>query len=234
MLVLIFLTGMAIGSFLALAAWRIPRGESVIAPGSYCDVCGETLKPVHMIPVASYMLLRGRCAVCDTKISALSTLTEITFGVLLVVLYRQLGLTLDFIILTGITGLLFVMALIDLRSQEVYDRHLIMIGALILLFVARTPSHLLNALPGVLVWTVLALGLGHRMGDGDKILIGLMLFLFAPPMQICWLVFSIWCAAALGIVLLIRGASRKTAVPFVPFLTLGFCLLLLIYPGVLP
>ena len=65
-----------LGSFINLAADRLPRGESVVRPRSHCRSCGRVLTFVDLIPVAGYIFRRGRCATCGVRIGASSPLIE--------------------------------------------------------------------------------------------------------------------------------------------------------------
>jgi len=75
------LVAMLVGSFINLAADRLPRGESLIRPRSHCRSCGRVLDITDLIPVAGYMLRRGRCATCGVAIGAGSPLLEAACGV---------------------------------------------------------------------------------------------------------------------------------------------------------
>ncbi|MFN2463433.1 MAG: prepilin peptidase [Candidatus Dormibacteria bacterium] len=100
------LMGLVIGSFINLAADRIPRGESVVQPRSFCRGCGRHLGVVDLLPVAGYLLRRGRCATCAAPIGASSPLIEAGAGILLllsVLLLGPLG--------GGLLGLLFEVVL---------------------------------------------------------------------------------------------------------------------------
>jgi leader peptidase (prepilin peptidase)/N-methyltransferase len=78
----VFLLGLVIGSFLNVCILRIPRGESIVLPASHCPACHTPIKPYDNIPVVSWLLLRGRCRKCKTKISALYPMVELLTGVL--------------------------------------------------------------------------------------------------------------------------------------------------------
>ena len=67
---LAFLVGLAIGSFLNVVAHRLPRGESVVSPGSRCPACGNAIRPWHNVPVFGWLWLRGRCRDCGLPIPA--------------------------------------------------------------------------------------------------------------------------------------------------------------------
>jgi leader peptidase (prepilin peptidase)/N-methyltransferase len=69
--------GALVGSFLNVALWRVPRGESVVSPGSHCPSCGTFLRPMELIPVVSWVALRGRCRTCGAHISASYPLVEL-------------------------------------------------------------------------------------------------------------------------------------------------------------
>src|SRR5438309_246110 len=94
--------GLLIGSFLNVVAYRLPRGESLVAPGSHCPGCGTPVKAYDNVPVIGWLLLRGRCRACGEKISSRYPIVEATSAILalLVVLSRHsahdlaLGLTL--------------------------------------------------------------------------------------------------------------------------------------------
>ena len=91
MLYLVFL-GLMLGSFINLAADRLPRGESVIRPRSHCRACGRQLNALDLAPVAGYLIRGGRCATCRTPIGASAPLVEFVAGCCMVVAIALLGL----------------------------------------------------------------------------------------------------------------------------------------------
>jgi leader peptidase (prepilin peptidase)/N-methyltransferase len=62
--------GAVVGSFLNVVIWRLPRGESVVRPGSHCTACGAPVRWYDNVPVLSYLVLRGRCRACGVGFSA--------------------------------------------------------------------------------------------------------------------------------------------------------------------
>ena len=74
--------GAVIGSFLNVVLWRLPRGESIVSPPSHCPSCGQDLGPLELIPVLSWVALRGRCRHCGVHISARYPLIELGVAVL--------------------------------------------------------------------------------------------------------------------------------------------------------
>jgi prepilin signal peptidase PulO-like enzyme (type II secretory pathway) len=86
------LASLLVGSFVNLAADRLPRGESLIRPRSQCRSCGRQLNVVDLLPVAGYLIRRGKCATCGTPIGAASPVVEAACGALMGVALLVLGL----------------------------------------------------------------------------------------------------------------------------------------------
>lgn len=128
---------------------------------------------------------------------------------------------------------MLVLSVIDVLTQEVYDSHLIVIAIMVLLLLITGKAAVAQHIPGVILWILFSLVLGERMGDGDKILIGILLLVFPPLLQIRFLLYAIWSAAIYAVILLLKGASRKTKIPFVPFIASGFFLVLVLHGGML-
>src|SRR5271154_6536055 len=89
----VFLLGLIIGSFLNVCILRIPRAESIVLPASHCPACDTDIKPYDNIPVASWLLLRGRCRKCKARISALYPMVELLTGLLFLACYFAFGLS---------------------------------------------------------------------------------------------------------------------------------------------
>jgi prepilin signal peptidase PulO-like enzyme (type II secretory pathway) len=79
------------GSFINLAADRLPRGESVVSPRSHCRTCGRVLNLVDLIPLSGYLVRRGRCATCGVPIGASSPAVEAACGTAMVASLTLLG-----------------------------------------------------------------------------------------------------------------------------------------------
>ncbi|HMK29447.1 MAG TPA: prepilin peptidase [Terriglobales bacterium] len=89
----IFLFGLAFGSFLNVCIHRIPRGESIVFPGSACPKCKSAIRAYDNIPLVSWLLLRGRCRHCQAPISARYPAMELAVGLLWLGCYTQFGPT---------------------------------------------------------------------------------------------------------------------------------------------
>jgi leader peptidase (prepilin peptidase)/N-methyltransferase len=223
-----FLGGLVAGSFISVVAHRVPRGISIVAPRSRCPSCEAQIGARDNIPVVSWLLLRGRCRECGTRIPALYPIVELALGLAFlltaVVLWDQPAQL--------VMGLVFVatlaaITLTDLERRIIPNRVLAasaLIGLAIA--VAADPSSLpergiaASAGGGLLLITALIYPSG--MGMGDVKLAALMGFYLgaaiAPALLIGFLA-----GALVGLAMIAReGASaRKKGVPFGPFLALG-------------
>jgi prepilin signal peptidase PulO-like enzyme (type II secretory pathway) len=85
------LVAMLVGSFINLAADRLPRRESLVRPRSHCRSCGRVLNVIDLIPVAGYLVRGGRCATCGASIGAASPAVEALCGASMLVAVATLG-----------------------------------------------------------------------------------------------------------------------------------------------
>lgn len=222
------LLGAVFGSFLNVVAYRLPRRESLVAPGSHCTSCGAAVRPWDNVPVLSWLVLRGHCRDCAAPISPRYPMVEAATALLCVGAVLAHGSAAGIALAVALVLLLVPAALIDLEHRIIPNR-LTGLGAVLALVLGTAldpsgePARLIAgaAAGGFLLLAALAYPRG--MGMGDVKLAGMMgLFLgsaVAPAMLIA-LVSGVVAGAA---VIARKGtrAGRKTAVPFGPFLALG-------------
>jgi leader peptidase (prepilin peptidase) / N-methyltransferase len=120
-LVLIGILGLAIGSFLNVVIYRVPRGESLLFPGSHCPVCKTALRAQHNIPVVSWFALRGRCAVCRSRISVRYPLVELSMAALFVAITLHFGLSLRLPAYLYLAAIGLTLAMIDKDVRKLPD-----------------------------------------------------------------------------------------------------------------
>tara|TARA_A100001015_G_scaffold293739_1_gene370714 strand:+ start:1829 stop:2527 length:699 start_codon:yes stop_codon:yes gene_type:complete len=107
---------MCLGSFASVLIYRIPRDINLLLPASHCSHCKKNLKPLHLIPVLSYVFLRGKCHFCNHKISRLYLLNEIFITTLAVLTIYLTGIySIHGWLVIGLILCLYVQAVIDLR-----------------------------------------------------------------------------------------------------------------------
>ena len=109
-----FILGSVIGSFLNVCIYRLPMGESIVFPPSHCTSCGRAIRFYNNIPILSYLILRGRCRDCGSRISIQYPLVELLSGVALTSVYYKFGLSLDTLFYAMLTYSLIVITFIDL------------------------------------------------------------------------------------------------------------------------
>lgn len=117
-----FLFGLLIGSFLNVCILRIPADKSIVLPSSSCTNCGKGIAPYDNIPVLSWLILRGKCRNCKTKISAMYPAVELLTGLLFLACYLIFGPTVDALKWAVFAALLVVLAITDIRARILPDK----------------------------------------------------------------------------------------------------------------
>lgn len=227
--------GLLIGSFLTVVADRVPRGASIVQPGSACGNCGLRLGPLDLVPVFSWLALRGKCRQCHVSIGIEPLVLEVSTAALFGLTAWQFGPTWRTGAYCVLMAALVVLSWIDLHTKRLpreitYTTMAIGVPLLcIAALVEDQPRRMWTMLLGAaialammfLIWLVSRGG----MGDGDvrlSPLLGAYLGWLNPALALIGLFFGFLAGAVVGVVLLILGrAGRKTSVPFGPFLALG-------------
>ena len=119
---LAFGIGASVGSFLNVVADRLPAGKSVLSPRSHCQGCGRRIPFRDLVPVLSYVWLRGRCRDCAERIPARVVAIEIITGALFAALYLKFGWGTQFIIAGAGGALLVAIAVVDLEHRLIPNR----------------------------------------------------------------------------------------------------------------
>ncbi|MCQ2523521.1 MAG: prepilin peptidase [Lachnospiraceae bacterium] len=119
MWVLSFVYGIVIGSFLNVCIYRIPKKENIVVVRSHCMECGYTLKWFDLIPLFSYIFLKGRCRKCGTKLSVQYPLIEALNGVLYVVVFIVKGAKVESLLYCLLFSALLALSVIDFRTYEI-------------------------------------------------------------------------------------------------------------------
>jgi leader peptidase (prepilin peptidase)/N-methyltransferase len=238
LVVLVALLGLAIGSFLNVVIYRVPRSESLVSPASHCPSCGTPIRARHNVPLFGWLFLRGRCASCRARISVRYPLVELGCALLFV----ALALRLDHLgLLSALPAYLYfgaigiALALIDLDVQRLPNSIVLpsypVIAALLTVAagVHGDWGALARAAIGGAVlfafYFALAFAYPAGMGFGDVKLAGILGAVLA---YLSWRVLVVGAfggfvlGALAGVVVLATGrGGRKTALPFGPFMIAG-------------
>lgn len=117
MIISTIIFGMIIGSFLNVCIYRIPRKESIVIGASHCTKCGNGIKWYDLIPILSYLILRGKCRYCKEKISLQYPCIELITGVSYLFMYLWLGLTVWFGLALLVFSVLLVLIVIKINNR---------------------------------------------------------------------------------------------------------------------
>jgi leader peptidase (prepilin peptidase) / N-methyltransferase len=227
--------GLLIGSFLTVVVDRVPRGKSIVAPGSACGNCGLELGPLDLVPVLSWLALRGRCRRCRARIGVEPLVLEIVTASLFCALAVKFGLSWELAGYCAAAAGLVALSWIDLRTkllprQIIYVTTGIVVPLLcIAALVHREPRRIwmlaLGAACAVAFMGIVYIASRGGMGQGDvrlSALLGAMLGYLNPGSVAMGLFLGFLAGAAVGVGLIVVGrGGRKTQVPFGPFLAAG-------------
>lgn len=228
MTLIIFTLGLLIGSFLNVCIYRIPRDESISYPPSHCTNCTNRIKSYDLIPVISYIFLRGKCRYCGEKISIKYPLIEFFTGLIFVGLYYKYDISLDLVKYLILASYLIVIGLIDLNTTDVYLKTTLsgfIIGVLFLIL------NLYNGEPigtyiiaaiigGGFITTIIILTGG--MGWGDAEICALCGIYLGIRLTILTLFLSVILGGIIGVTLILtKKKTRKDYIPFGPYITIA-------------
>jgi leader peptidase (prepilin peptidase) / N-methyltransferase len=236
--------GLLIGSFLNVVVWRVPRGESVVSPPSHCPRCDAPISPRDNVPLVSWLLLRGKCRHCGEPISARYPAVELLTGAVFGGLAARLGPDWALPAFLYLGAVCVALALIDLDHQRLpnaltlpsYVVGIVLLGGAALL--RHEPGDLVRALIGMAVlyaiYFLLVLAYPAGMGFGDVKLAGVLglylAYLGWAEWFVGWLL-GFFLGGFFGVaVLALRRGSRKTKVPYGPFMIAGALLAVWIGP----
>lgn len=241
MLVAVAALGLAVGSFLNVCIYRLPRGESLVLPASHCTSCGRSLQWYENVPVLSYLALGGRCRTCGVPISPVYPLIEIAAAVVAVVWYRQFGPSVVLASRLVFACALLVLFMIDLRHHvlpNIITLPGIAIGFVFSLF---TPSEHVLGPPGQPAWHESLIGLlagggflyllaeawrrirhEEAMGMGDVKMLGMIGAFLGWKLMVFTLMLASLMGSVVGLGMIAAGkGSRKSQLPFGTFLALA-------------
>jgi leader peptidase (prepilin peptidase)/N-methyltransferase len=241
------LFGLLIGSFLNVVIWRVPRGESIVSPPSHCPGCDTEIAPYDNIPVLSWLVLRGRCRHCGTRISIRYPLVELASAGLWVAMALRFGWSWELPAYLVLVSALLALSLIDLDTFLLPDKIVKPLAvALVVLFgfaalMDDAGDDFVRALLGgaaaFAFFGIVHLISPRGMGFGDVKLsfsLGVALGWISWGSVYLGLFLGFLLGAIVGIVLIAtRVKGRRDHVPFGPFLAAGTVIAVLVGPVLL-
>jgi leader peptidase (prepilin peptidase)/N-methyltransferase len=213
--------GLAVGSFLNVLIYRIPKNENIAFPASHCTTCNKPLKWWHNIPLFSYIFLGGKCSYCKEKISLQYPLVELTSTIIFIISYMKLDNFTQALLVSFIFDLLLALSVIDFRYKAVPDS--LNLSALTLaVFTGSILSSFMDALLFAGGFTLLRFYVSffakkEALGEADIMIaatIGAML-----GIKLGFVAIFLSAIIALPVFLII--GKKDIQVPFIPFLALS-------------
>ncbi len=235
-LFVLFVLGAILGSFYNVVGYRLPKGESIVSPPSHCTKCGTKLGVLELIPIISYILLKGKCKHCGTKVAAFYTVFEILTGLFFALAFISYGYSLDLIIALTFISMLIIIVISDYNYMIISDEVLIFFSILlgIEIFFIHGSSELISSLISAILAfvTMFLIKLGgdkmfkrESMGGGDIKLMFTFGLVLGYPMAIV----SIFLGSVIGLIvsLITIKKNPEHIIPFGPFLAAGALIIIL-------
>lgn len=223
--IIIFLFGIVIGSFLNVCIIRIPNKEDIVKTSSHCRRCGYRLKWYDMIPLVSFLVLRGKCRSCSAKLSVQYPLIEAANGILYVLIVWTGGLGIESLLYCLLASALLVLSVIDFRTYEIPFGINLFILVLGLIRVGTDYGNFLTYLIGFLSVSALLAVLyyatdGRAIGGGDvKLMAACGLLLGWKLIILAFLLGCVLGAVIHVIRMKVSGEGRMLAMG--PYLSMG-------------
>jgi len=231
-IIFIFIIGTLIGSFLNVVIFRIPKGESISFPPSHCQNCKTRLTVLDLIPIISYIYLRGKCRTCGEKVSVQYPIIEGVTGLVFIFTYVNFGVSFAFLEYAIILSLLVAIFVIDYKHYIIPDGmnlliFLVALGFLLVGFFMGDYglSDILYRFYGLILgggFFLLVAIITGAMGGGDIKIMAALGFLFGFTQTLVLIFFSFIIGGVMsGLLLVLKLKKRKDHIPFGPFICIA-------------
>lgn len=222
-----FIYGIVFGSFFNVVGLRVPKKESIVSPPSHCTSCDRKLGILDLVPVFSYLILRGKCRGCGSKIGVIYPFMEFATGSLFALSYLSLGFSFELIIAILFMSLLVIITVSDIAYMLIPDK--VLLPFAIALFASRVViplapwwDSLLGAVVGFGVLYMIAVVSKGGMGGGDIKLFFVIGLVLGTVNTLLTLFLAALIGSVMGIIILRKtGQNRKTPIPFGPSIALA-------------
>lgn len=224
---LIFLYGITLGSFYNVVGLRVPVKKSIVRPRSHCSSCGHTLAAKELIPLISYILLRGKCRCCKASVSPLYPIFELITGILFVASPLILGWSSELFVAWTLISLLMIIAVSDIAYMLIPDKILLFFVFPLLIeriLIPLSPwwDSLVGAVVGFVLLFLIAIVSKGGMGGGDIKLFGVIGLVLGTKLVLVAFFLSTLFGTVGGLIGMLFGKVKKgKPIPFGPFIVLG-------------
>lgn len=229
----IFFVGTIFGSFANVVINRTIRQESVVSPPSHCEKCGHRLYTKDLIPIISFLFLKGRCRYCKQNISKDNLILEIIGGLFALVFFDH-NYILKSILFYFAIMLALIIAIIDLKSYDIYMIQIAVLSIFGFIYRLKIIGFDLLFIKNVLIFSLIYGAIYYisknGLGDGD-IYYYFALFLFLDNSKLLYFILiSLWLGAISGGYIAIKNKSTKVEIPFCIYIFISFLIINL--PGI--
>lgn len=242
--ILIFLLGASIGSFLSVAIYRIQKDKPGIIFGhSFCPSCKKKLTAPDLVPIVSYIILRGKCRSCKKSFSPHYLFLEAVTGLVFLALYfrfpfmefatmenlsMSFGLLIPFILYSLYSSFFVAIFFYDLQTKKIPDVFLFpLLGLTVVGTIILGSPDLWSAVIAIIIALIffggqILLSKGKWLGEGDLYLALSIAIIFGWKLFLVSTVISYFIGAFVSIILLsTKQVKKKTTIAFAPFLVIG-------------
>lgn len=231
----VIILGLVLGSFANLCIYRIPNTISIVFPRSYCESCKRSIKPYDLLPIASYLLLKGRCRFCKAHIDKRNIRVEIMTLIMSLIIYAKYSIGFKYFILLTITLILIIITFIDIEHLIIPDSLVITILFLSTVRIiykevfisSEKYIYFKEALVGLIfgmgIYVIIYIFSNKSVGHGDIKLFSALSTIMGLKNSVNSFILSYIIGAFASIVLIIKyDKSLNYKVPFAPFIALSF------------
>ena len=223
----LFILGLVLGSFYNVVGLRVPLNKSIIRPRSTCTRCGHLLKTIELIPVASYIIQKGKCRDCQKRISPIYPIFELLTGILFIIAPLVVGWSSELVVGLTLISMFMIIVVSDIHYMIIPDKILIWFAGIFLIerfFWPLTPwwDSLLGAFIGFVLLLMIAFVSKGGMGFGDVKLYALLGFILGVKLVLLsFFVTTLFGSVIGGVGLLVKIVKQRQPVPFGPFIAAG-------------
>ena len=236
-MIILFILGTIFGSFYNVVGYRVPKGQSLLYPSSHCTKCNHKLRAFELIPVFSFLFLKGKCSNCKSKISFFYPIFEILTGVAFTLSYAVFGWSIECLYSIMFLSMLIIIIISDYQTMIIPDSILVFFSIILIIIkyfisgIGSLGTSLLHALIAFSFMLLIKL-LGdflfkkESMGGGDIKLLAVFGFVLGVPLSIVTVFLSAF--IALPVSLIILKVKKNHEIPFGPFLSISAMIIFLL------
>ena len=233
--IVFFIVGLVFGSFYNVVGLRLCKNENILFPSSHCPKCNHKLKPYELIPVFSYIFLKGKCKKCKEKISIMYPFVELCTGILFAISFYRYGFSIEIILALLLSSLFMIIVVTDLNYYIIPDSIVIIFGILIFIYNIISKGILdacTYAVYGLMMFLLMyllmkfgnAIFKKESLGGGDIKLMGILGMINKPLVSVTALTIAAFVALPCSVYFLKKNKDK--AIPFGPFIVIGFLLIM--------